>query len=187
MSLPTRPLTLRPIIGAFAFFCRAGDEIDGITVAAETVASPAAGKPDVSPLDNWLSFGVVKEAVPSVEERVFKYLEPLPSGGHIQREQRQVVADYWTLSLENITDIALEMMWGINKITIGTAQVPGTVLDRKVLGWLKLQQRADGADFCLADQWAEVRLAEMPKQGADPLVCSLRFQRLYSTLNNVEF
>jgi hypothetical protein len=187
MSLPTRPLTLRPIIGAFAFFCRAGDTIDSITVAPETVVSPAAGKPDASPLANWLTLGTVKEATPTVQERSFPYLEPLASGGHIQREQRQVVADYWTIALEGITDIALELLWGIGKITLGTAQVPGTILDRKIEGWLKIQKRLDDGDFCLADQWVEARLTELPKLGTEPWTCQIRFQRLPSTLNTVNF
>lgn len=187
MSIPTRPLTLRPIIGAFAMFARAGDTIDTLIVAAETAASPAAGKPDASPLANWLALGDVKEATPSVEERKFPYMVPLASGGHIKREQSQVVGDYWTIALEGITDIALEMMWGIGKITQGTPQIPGTILDRKIEGWLKIQKRLDDGDFCLADQWVEARLNDLPKLGTEPWTCSIRFQRLPSTLNTVNF
>ncbi len=186
--MASRALTIRPIIGAFAYFLRAGDTVDSITVAAETVVSPAAGKPDNSPTTNWADLGVVKAATPSVEEKKSTYLKPLPSGGHEQVEERQVVADYLTLDLENLTDIALEMMFGIGKITQGTPQIPGNVLDRKVQGWLKLQGRkTDAADLFVIDLWVEARLASIPKIEANPVTASIRFQKMYSTLNTINF
>ena len=186
--MSNRDLTLRPILGAFAYFLRAGDTVDSITVAAETVVSPAAGKPDNNPTTNWLSLGVVKAAEPDWDEKEFPYLEALPSGGHIQREQSTITAEYWKLDLEGVTDIAFELMFGLTKITKGTAQIPGNVLDRKIEGWLKLQARqTSGTDLFLADIWCEVRMEKAPKIEQSPVLASLRFQKLYSTLNTINF
>lgn len=186
--MANRDLTLRPILGAFAYFLRAGDTVDSITVAAETVASPAAGKPDNNPTTNWASLGVIKGAEVAVEEKKFPYMEPVASGGYQQREQSQVVAEYWNIDLEGMTDIAFELMFGLTKITKGTAQIPGNVLDRKVEGWLKLQARqTSGTDLFLADIWCEVRMTKMPKIEQSPVLASLRFQKLYSTLNTINF
>ncbi len=179
--MASRLLTLRPKIGGFAYFLRAGDTVDSVTVSA-------TGKPDNDPTTNWTDIGVVAMFQPRVEEQEDKYRKPLPSGGYVNVDETHVTGEFFDVDLENMTDIAFEMMFGMSKITLGTAQLGGRVLERKVNGWLSYQGRQQsGTDLVQINVWVQARLREMPAFGVEPSLAKLSFQRLHSDLDTIVF
>jgi len=171
-----------PIIGNFMHFVRAGDTVDSVVVSA-------TGKPDVTPTTNWPSIGVVKNVTPDFEEIPNTWDEPTTSGGYLRRNEPITVASYLDVELEGVVDIALEMMFGIGKVTAGAAQIPGNQNARHIEGWIKYQGRmvtgSVGTDLVVSDQWVQASLKTPPKFSKERATCVIRFQLLPSSLNTV--
>jgi hypothetical protein len=171
-----------PVVGCFAYFLRAGDTVDSVTVAAEA-------KPDFDPTSNWPGLGVVKGLQPYKDEVKHERMVPLSSGGHRRQVQTQTVEEGAEIEFAGISDIALELMFGLAKLTgsTGAAQIPGNVRDRKVQGWLVFQAREDdGTDLAVGHIYVECRMATLPKLGTTGKVEStIRCQLLESTLNTI--
>ena len=171
-----------PVIGCFAYFLRAGDTVDAVTVGAEA-------KPDFDPTSNWPSLGVVKGLQPFKTEQTHERMVPLASGGHRIDRDTQTTEEGAEIEFAGISDIALELMFGLAKLTGGTgaAQIPGNVKDRNVEGWIVFQAReTDGTDLAVGHIYVQVRMSTLPKLGTTGKVEStLRCQMLESTLNTL--
>lgn len=176
-----RSLTVRPKIGGFAYFLVAGAVVDAVTVSV-------SARPDNNPATNWPGMGVLAMMQPEVKEQEDLYLKPLRSGGYEEVDESHVVAQMWNLDLEGMTDIAFEMMFGIDPITLGTAQIPATVLQRKVTGWLAYEAVQQDSDLlCYMNVWGEFKLREQPVFGPEPTKAKLRFRQKYSAIAGITF
>lgn len=182
------PATERLLLGAFAYFLESGTTVDSTIVAAETVVSPAAGKPDASPTTNWTALGDVESAKFSVVEAEEKYLVPSAAGGYDERVEKRAIADLLELKLQQSNAFVARLMAGAAAITLGTAQAAHAVRDRYVEGWLRIQARKqNGTDHFLLDWWCQMRLKDIPEISEKTQRPVLEFRKLYSTLNAVNF
>lgn len=143
------------LLGGFAYFVESG-----LTVDAQTIA--ATVKPDVDPLTNWTdgSLGSILNFQFGEESMDSPYMRPLPSGGFEKVNRKFTVQDWVEIEAREMNELVWRLQHGLAaKIAEGTAQTPGTVLDRKIEGWLRLQGRIIGGnDRFLQDWWCEVRL-----------------------------
>lgn len=181
-----RPDYEQLIIGSLIYFVREGDTVDGITVGPETVVSPAAGKPDVSPVANYPQLGEVRAVNFDQETMPIEIMKIRPNGAPRKEVKQLVVADFMDLTLDAAPDIVGEMLFGINKVTAGTPQTPFKNMFREVNGWLKCVMRRSGigSDWCLFDVYVTVTLKEKPSfEAGKKVVPVLRCQALNSTLD----
>lgn len=184
----SKPAVERLLLGAFAYFLESGTTVDGTIVAAETVVSPAAGKPDATPTTNWTALGDVEMAKFSTVEAEEKYLVPSSAGGYDERVEKRVIADLLDLKLHQGNEFTARLMAGTGELTLGTAVAAHSVRDRYVEGWLRVQARKQsGSDLFLLDWWCQMRLKEIPEISDKVQRPVLEFRRLYSTLNSVNF
>lgn len=185
------PATERLLIGSFAFFLESGTTVDATVVAAETVVSPAAGKPDANPTTNWSDYalGNVESAKFSVKTEDESFMVPSSAGGYTEEVEKRVVADLLDIKVDKASEIYHRLAMGAAaKIVVGTAQAPHTVLDRKITGWLRLQARKQaGTDIFLLDWWCELRLKELPEYGSKTIRPVFEARKLYSSLNSLNF
>jgi hypothetical protein len=183
-----KPATERLLLGAFAYFLESGTTVDSITVAAETVVSPAAGKPDAVPTSNWVTLGDVEMAKFTTVEAEEKYLVPSAAGGYDEKVEKRVIADLLELKLQQSNEFVARLVAGAGAITLGTAQAAHAVRDRYVEGWLRIQARKQGGtDHFLLDWWCQMRLKDIPEISEKTQRPTLEFRKLYSTLNSVNF
>jgi len=98
-----------------------------------------------------------------------------------------VVADDYEITSKRVTDLFRQLQMGLSgAITHGTAQTPHVNSDRKVRGWIKIQERKHtGTDHSLLDAWVEVRVMDTPdiKKGVQEFKFTCRVIRPFSTLN----
>jgi len=185
------PSTERMIIGSFAFFLEAGTTVDNTIVAAETVVSPAAGKPDASPTANWSAYalGNVENAKFSTKTVDEPFMVPSAAGGYTEEIEKRVVADLLDLKVDKVSEIFHRLVMGAaSTLVVGTAQAPHVQADRKLTGWLRIQARKNsGSDIFLLDWWCELRLKEIPEFGEKSIRPTYEFRKLYSSLNSVNF
>lgn len=183
------PIVERILAGGFAFFLEAGTTVDSITVAAETVANPPAGKPDTTPTTNWTALGDVESAKFSTVTAEEKYLVPVAYGGYDEQIEKRVIADLLEIKIQQANEFVHRLASGAaSVITQGTAQAAHTVRDRKLTGWLRLQARRQaGTDLFVLDWWAEMRLKDVPEISDKTWRPVLEFRKLYSTLNAVNY
>lgn len=166
------PTLQEALIGGFAFFVPEGTVLGGQTISATV-------KPADSPGTNWTNntLGTVKAFEFGEEKTDASYMAPLQSGGHTKINRSFVTQDYVTLETREMGELVWRLTAGFTAaINEGTAQTPGLLLDRKIVGWLRLQGRAlTGIDRFRQDWWCEVRL-EGKKKFEDKVVeSSLRF------------
>jgi hypothetical protein len=182
----SKPAVERLLLGAFAYFLESGTTVDSTIVAAETVVSPAAGKPDAVPTTNWTALGDVEMAKFSVVESEEKYLVPSAAGGYDERVEKRVIADLLDLKLQQGNEFTARLMAGAAAVVLGTAQAAHAVRDRYVEGWLRIQARKQGGtDLFLLDWWCQMRLKEIPEISDKVPRPTLEFRKLYSSLNSV--
>lgn len=179
--MSNRLLVARPKIGGFAYFL-----VSGVTVNAVTVS--AAAKPDNNPATNWPSIGRVLSFQPEMKEQEDVFLVPLRSGGYEEQDESHVVAQMFNIDLQDMNDISYEMMFGLSPITLGTAQIPANVLQRKVTGWLAYEAVQQDTDLlCYMNVWGEFKLREQPVFGPEATVSKLRFRQKYSAIAGITF
>jgi len=185
------PATERLLIGAFAYFLEAGVTVDGCIVAAETVASPLAGKPDAAPTTNWSNnqLGNVMKAKFSTKTADETYLVPSQAGGYDEEVEKRVIADMLDVTSDKATEYFHRLAMGLSaSIVNGTAQAPSAIRDRKLTGWLRVQARKQaGTDIFLLDWWCEMRLKDLPEYSDKVIQPQYEFRKLYSSLNSINF
>lgn len=98
-----------------------------------------------------------------------------------------VVADDFEITSKRATDLFRQLQMGLSgAITHGTAQSPFVNADRKIRGWIKIQERKHtGTDHSLLDAWVEIRVMDTPeiKKGIQEFKFVCRVIRPFSTLN----
>ena len=151
----SKPTLAEHIIGGFAFFVESGLTVDGITVAA-------TAKPDNAPTTNWTdaTLGDILNFEFGNESVDLAYMAPLASGGFGKINRKAVTQDYVVLQTRQIQELYFRLQGGLAAaIAEGAAQTPGTVLDRQIQGWLRIQGRAlTGFDRFVMDWWCEARI-----------------------------
>jgi hypothetical protein len=97
------------------------------------------------------------------------------------------VADDFEITSKRATDLFRQLQMGLSgAITHGTAQSPFVGSDRKLRGWIKIQERKHtGTDHSLLDAWIEIRVMDTPdiKKGVQEFKFTCRVVRPFSTLN----
>lgn len=174
----------RLMIGSLVYFVRDGDTVDALTVS-ETA------KPDNDPVTNWPKLGEVTAVAFDRETKKNEFIEIRSNGEPRKRIIERTLADYVDISIDNMVDIVAEMIFGVDKITINTAQVPFNNSDRAVTGWLKCQLRRSGVgtDFTLFDMYVEARLKDNRHEfkAGEPYRPTIRFQDLNAALDTINF
>jgi hypothetical protein len=97
------------------------------------------------------------------------------------------VADDFEITSKRATDLFRQLQMGLSgAITHGTAQSPFVTSNRRLQGWIKIQERKHtGTDHSLLDAWIEIRVMETPdiKKGVQEFKFACRVLRPFSTLN----
>lgn len=180
-----KPTLTEILLGGFAYFVESG-----LTVDAQTVSSTV--KPDVDPATNWTNatLGDIVNFRFGDEKVDLPYMKPLASGGYEKINRAHVVQDYVLLKTRQMGELVHRLQHGLAAaIATGTAQTPGLALDRKVLGWLRIQGRQlGGTDRFIMDWWCEARLEETAEFNNSVIEPVLRFTQIKGVaLNSINF
>ena len=170
-------------LGSTLQFCRAGDTIDGVIVAAET--SSGHGKPDNDPTTNWKDLGTISNFEPQAAQTVVSRMTP-----NMQVRTRVLLSTNMTynLSLQEMSLIVQEILMGASKpdLTAGT-YTPGGMASL-VTGWFRFTQSAqDGTVVNTADVWATAEIKPYQFSGGKLDDFALVLTQLKSSLNTGVF
>ncbi len=169
------------LIGGFAYFLEAGT-----TVNAQVI-SPLI-KPANTPATNWTdgTLGDIQDFKFQTDKIEDSYLRTAASGGYEKINRMYTTQDFLTLKTRQMNEMVWRLQHGLGaKINEATAQAPGTSIDRKVEGWLRLQGRQlGGYDRFTMDWWCEMRLEGENNFQEKVVMPSLRFT-LIRSLNGV--
>lgn len=148
--------------------------------------SDAATKPVYSS-NLWLSADNIQSISHDADEFEEKFSTPDPDRGWINQKDVHALADIYRVKLRNMPELVHRLQFGVAAAMVtGTAQTPFANPDRKILAWVKIQQRQQvGTDRSLMDIWCEIRLKADPaieKKTQEP---ELELWVLKSTLNSV--
>ena len=180
----------RALLGAFVSFVEAGTTVDGIIVGPETVASPAAGRPDNVPTDNWPDLGAIEMAKFAVKDSKEAFLTPNPAGFYDEDEDVRVVADLLDLKTNHMSEPAYRMIFGLPAVIVpGTPQEAHASRDRKIRGWLKISmiEGNAGDERVLMYWWCDLRIKDIPDITDKTLRPVFQARKLRSLLNSTDF
>lgn len=176
----------RYLVGADVYFAE-----NGTTISAAEVTS--AAKPNVA--TNY-------EAVPKIGCVVDYKHRPVTEDvnkrkcwngtRYEERYDRTTVADFLDLTLDEINELALRMIWGKPAIIVAeTAFQPFTNGDRKVTGWLFLDIKkptGTGATaYAKAALWVDARVVEPAPTDSQGAPTKFEIEILTNALNTVEY
>lgn len=118
-----------------------------------------------------------------------EFSKPDPDLGWIDDKDEFVMADVHDLTTRERNEIIERLAYGVAAAIVqGTAQAPYTQPNRRIRGWIKIQQRQVGApakDRTLMDIWCDIRLKEDPAAEKKTQVPVLELWKLKSTLNSI--
>lgn len=166
------------IIGSHLLFARAGEVIDGVTVAQEA-------KPDTTPSSNYTAFPTVSDWEPRFEMETVKRRAPSP-GKYQDRANIMLSSTIeYAFSLQQFTMTTLaELILGGEEPSSGVF-VPGA-RSELLKGWWIVQSYDQNNDLISAlNIWAEARV-EPYKFGENLDDYALILTQLYSSLNTGE-
>lgn len=176
-----KPTLAEILIGGFAYFVESGTTVDTQTVSSTV-------KPDVDPTTNWTAstLGDILNFKFGDEKVDMSYQRPLSSGGYEKVNRSHVVQDFVTIKTRQMGELVARLQHGLSaEIATGTAQTPGLTLDRKVLGWLRIQGRQlGGGDRFIMDWWCEARLEETGEFNNQVVEPVLRFTQIKGVAGN---
>jgi hypothetical protein len=136
---------------------------------------------------SWKEIGAVQSLKHTAETQEEKYSAPDADRGWINLKDVFTLADIFELKTREVSELVHRLGYGTSAALVqGTAQTPFIAADRKVCGWIKIQQRkAGGTDHARLDIWCEVRLKDDPATEKKTQEPTLELYVLSSTLNAV--
>lgn len=175
-------LLAEKLLGGFAYAVESGKTVDGDTVSASYF-------PDNDPTSNWPSAGDILAVRFSASRQTDPVMIPQAAGGYVEDPRETVTADFVDLVLRNFNEWIHRIMFGLSaEIALDTPQTIWDDPERYILGVLKLQGRQqDGTDLVRFDCYGKFTLGQIPEWTEKYGQPVLRFQKLYSALNSIEF
>ena len=175
-------LTERQLIGCFADFIEAGLTVDAIVVSA-------TAKPDNDPETNWPKLGCIESAKFEKEISGEEFMCPSETGGYVKEKTDKVVADFLNLRSNYMNEHVKRLEFGLAApIALDTPVETHATTTREIFGWLRITGRKeDGNDDFVMDWWCKMTLTDALDRNDKTLRPTLRFQKMASTLNTIEF
>lgn len=147
------PLSAKLFAGCIAHFALEG------AGTSDLVTKPISG----SAL--WLNIAGINSAVHKHKKVTEEFDEVDANTGWREGKDEYTTADYFEIKTRYTTALFEQLRYGLaSAIVQGTAQTPFVKADRKVRGWLNLQQRmANGQDRTVLSVFVELRAMDPPE------------------------
>lgn len=164
---------MREFSGALVLFA---EEASG---TSDALTKPAAANAAWKIIDN---VEILKKGVIQHEE---PFSAPDPDTGWADGKDVFTLADFFDATMRSTNELTKRLSYGVAApIVQGTAQTPFAKADRRVRGWIKIQNRLHlGTDRERIDIWCDVRLKEDPATEKKVQIPVLEFWKLKSALN----